>query len=61
MNTKPVYSLTLTPQPGTWRAQPEQRLRDALKALLRGYGLRCVSCRPAAPAEEVHRTTERAR
>lgn len=43
VKAKVVYSLTLTPQPGNWQRPPEVRLRAALKCLLRGYGLRCIS------------------
>lgn len=38
------------PLPGACRGA-EYRLRLALKALLRRFGLRCVSCRPARPSE----------
>ena len=37
-----VFNLTLRAEPGRWRAPLIVRLRHALKALLRGYGLRCV-------------------
>ena len=43
MNAKTLYTLTLTPACGNWKTPPEARLRAALKALLRGYGLRCTS------------------
>lgn len=39
-----TFALVLRAVP-TWRCGPTQRLKLALKALLRGYGLRCVSCR----------------
>jgi hypothetical protein len=45
---QPVYHLTLTPQAGHWQAPPVQRLRLALKVLLRGFGLRCTECRPCS-------------
>lgn len=38
------FVLRLRAAPGHWRTSPEQRLRAALKTLLRGYGLRCLSC-----------------
>jgi hypothetical protein len=38
--------LVLHPVHGRWPAPPVQRLKAALKALLRAYGLRCVACRP---------------
>lgn len=37
----PKFQLVLTPTPGG--VEPILRLRRALKALLRSYGLRCVS------------------
>ena len=47
----PRFTLTLRPVPGNWQTPPEQRLRAALKRLLRNYGLRCIHCQPAsAPA-----------
>jgi hypothetical protein len=42
----PHYRLTLRALPGNWRTGPEQRLRIALKVLLRGFGLRCVDLEP---------------
>jgi hypothetical protein len=41
---KIIVVLHLTPAPGNWRTPPEQRLRGALKCLLRAFGLRCVAC-----------------
>jgi hypothetical protein len=41
------FEITLRPVPGNWRVEPVQRLRAALKRLLRSYGLRCVRCQPA--------------
>jgi hypothetical protein len=41
------YHLELEALPGNWRVEPVQRLRAALKRLLRSYGLRCVRCQPA--------------
>jgi hypothetical protein len=44
---RPVYRLTLRPEPGD---VPEMaRLRRLLKALLRGYGLRCLSIEEVKP------------
>jgi hypothetical protein len=42
------YMLTLRPIAGSWQTSPEQRLKFALKALARAYGLRCVACNPEA-------------
>ena len=42
--TAPSFILSLRPEPGNWRTPPVQRLRLALKVLLRGYGLRCIRC-----------------
>jgi hypothetical protein len=39
------FVLVLRPEPGNWAAPPFQRLRLALKCLLRAYGLRCTDCR----------------
>ena len=36
-----IFTLTLRPLPG-WHTSPLQRLRLALKCLLRGFGLRCI-------------------
>ena len=47
-----VIVLHLRPAPGNWRTPPLQRLRAALKVLLRGFGLRAITCRPAEPADE---------
>lgn len=48
--------LHLRPAPGNWRTGPTQRLRLALKVLLRGFGLRAVSvtATPPAPKPEPH-------
>src|SRR5258708_6703783 len=54
------FALVLRPLPG-WRIPPEQRLRAALKRLLRSYGLRCVSCKPApddSPPASIPRALE---
>lgn len=40
------YHLELRPVPGPWLAPPEQRLRRLLKVALRGFGFRCLACRP---------------
>ena len=45
----PGFVLELRALPGNWRADPVQRLRGALKTLLRAYGLRCTSARPVNP------------
>jgi hypothetical protein len=47
------YRLELEPTPGNWQTPPVQRLRFALKVLLRAFGLRCIQCRPAAPTEAI--------
>lgn len=49
---RPRYHLELEPVPGNYLAPPERRLARLLKAMLRAYGWRCVSCRPVAPANE---------
>ena len=51
-NAKPQFEfeLTLRPACGNWQTDPEQRLRAALKRLLRTYGLRCTRCSPVAMA-----------
>ena len=46
----PRLTLTLPPEPGNRQTPPVQRLRVALKVLLRGYGLRCTRCQPTPPA-----------
>jgi len=45
------FSLVLRPCAGNWRTSPEQRLRIALKVLLRAFGLRCTTCRPVPIAK----------
>lgn len=42
MKAQPEFNLRLRALPG-WRTEPAQRLRIALKVLLRGFGLRCLS------------------
>ncbi len=42
------YTLTLADTPGN-RLPTEQRLRAALKRLLRNHGFRCVACQPVSP------------
>lgn len=37
-----AFTLTLRPEAG-WNSPPIARLKRALKMLLRGFGLRCVS------------------
>jgi hypothetical protein len=61
------YTIELRAVPGRWLTPPEQRLRAALKRLLRNYGLRCTRCQPVAPDEaerkmgEMLAATERAK
>jgi hypothetical protein len=43
---KACFILELRPLPGNWRTSPEQRLRAALKCLLRSFGLRAVTVKP---------------
>jgi hypothetical protein len=55
-NPPAVIVLHLTPAPGNYQAPPEKRLARLLKCMLRGYGWRCVGCRPVdppAPAGEI--------
>ncbi len=44
------FLIELTPVPGDPRP-PLVRVRAALKALLRSYGLRCRSLRPVTPSD----------
>jgi len=46
------YVLHLTPVPGNWLAPAEQRLKGALKTLLRRFGLRAVRLTPVMPESE---------
>ena len=46
---KTWFALTLRPEPGNWQTPPVQRLRIALKVLLRAFGLRAVSVTPQEP------------
>lgn len=47
------YILVLRPLPSdALHRTPEMRLRAALKALLRGYGLRCIEVRPVISKPE---------
>jgi hypothetical protein len=58
----PRYCLELEPvQSSRYLAPPEKRLARLLKSMLRAFGWRCVSCRPAAPKDKVHGPTETAR
>ena len=55
------FTPTLRPEPGNWQTPPVQRLRLALKVLLRGFGLRAVRCSPISghdsrPARKDHST-----
>ena len=45
-----IIVLHVRPAPGHWQAPPMRRLARLLKAMLRGYGWRCVTCRPADEA-----------
>ena len=49
---KPRYRIELEPASGNYLAPPEKRLARLLKAMLRGYGWRCVACKPVAPAAQ---------
>jgi hypothetical protein len=52
MKNRIEYVIVLTPRAGNYRTSPEQRLRAALKCLLRGYGWRCVSAKRTSPPED---------
>ncbi len=55
MASQPSYQLTLRPLE---RQTPAiNRLRSALKALLRGYGFRCVACQ-VVPAGDDQQATD---
>jgi hypothetical protein len=45
MNDRPIFVLRLQPEPHV--VDPILALRTALKRLLRGYGLRCLSVEQA--------------
>jgi hypothetical protein len=45
MNHQPTIVLHVRPAPGNWQAPPEKRLARLLKAMLRGYGWRCIACK----------------
>lgn len=45
---RPEFVLRLAAKPDVSDQDGTRRLRGALKRLLRGYGLRCVECRPVA-------------
>lgn len=45
------YLLRLRASPGNWLAPVERRLARLLKAMLRGYGFRCIDCRPTHSQE----------
>lgn len=45
-DARPEFHLTLRPEPGV---DGVYALRNALKALLRQHGLRCLSCRRVEP------------
>ena len=57
-NPRVVIMLHLTPAPGNWQAPADRRLARLLKAMKRGYGWRCVACRPVAPADAGQAPTE---
>jgi hypothetical protein len=42
-----AFALVIRGTPGNWQAGPVQRLKGVLKRLLRSYGFRCLSARPA--------------
>lgn len=50
-NSKTGYVLHLHALPN-YPGDPEQRLKLALKALLRGYGLRAVELKPSSPQDK---------
>jgi len=56
-----IIELHVTPTPGNHLAPPMRRLARLLKAMLRGYGWRCVQCRPVAPAAPAGEVTEGSR
>jgi hypothetical protein len=47
-----TFTLTLRPLSHGWRTSPIQRLRIALKVLLRGFGMRCVDIKTEPPMKE---------
>ena len=49
--SKITFALELEPLPTGWRTPPEQRLRLALKVLLRAFGLRCTVVKVVPPPE----------
>ncbi len=53
MKEQPIYIITVTPTPDPdLKRTPEMRLRAALKALLRGYSLRCLSVTEQQPTRK---------
>lgn len=50
------FTLTLRALPG-WPTPPLQRLRAALKRLLRNYGLRCTEARPIRESKNCRKPT----
>ena len=53
MSKSPTYTLTIRPLPDASDPGGIRRLRRALKALRRGYGLQCVRIEPAKEPNEV--------
>ena len=47
----PEYTIRLRCQHDPTDPDGIRRLRAALKRLLRGYGLRCLECRPTVPPD----------
>lgn len=46
---RPVYKLTLRPEPDPTDPDGIRRLRALLKAALRSYGLKCIEVAPEGP------------
>ncbi len=52
MSKEASYTLTIRPMPDASDPGGIRRLRRALNALVRSYGLRCTSIQPAKVAKE---------
>jgi hypothetical protein len=52
MKPEPDFILRLRPLTSGWQTTPTQRLRLALKVLLRAFGLRCVDAKPVERKEK---------
>jgi hypothetical protein len=52
MKPDPDFLLRLRPLTSGWQTSPTQRLRLALKVLLRAFGLRCISAKPIERKDE---------